>query len=77
MVGIFLLGLGLFAVGSSVRALMEGEIRAVWSTLGGWGTLSSSFSRDEHPIPFWAATLFYGIAGLLLGAFGVVRLLTL
>lgn len=70
-----LIGIGLFGVFTAARALSEGEISVVWSLLGGWGRLSSKHARDESPAAFWAATLFYGGAGVLLTLFGIYRLL--
>ena len=72
--GIALVCIGLVGVGVAVRALLTGEISVVWSLLGGWGAASSTSSRDESPVLFWAATLLYGGAGLLLALFGVYRL---
>lgn len=70
-----LLGIGIFGVWTALRAIHEGEIGVVWSTLGGWGRLTSAHSRDESPIIYWAATLLYGGGGLLLTALGLYRLL--
>jgi hypothetical protein len=71
-----LIVIGLVGVVVAVRALTSGEVTAVWSRVGGWASLSSTFSRDESPVLFWAATLFYGVAGLGLAIFGLVRLLS-
>lgn len=71
-----LIGIGAFGAWTALRALQEGEISVVWSSLGGWGRLTSAHSRERSPIVYWAATLFYGGAGLLLAIFGLYRLLT-
>ncbi len=71
---IALICMGLFGVGVAVRAFVEGEISVLWSLLGGWGQLSSKHSRDESPVVFWGATLFYAGGGTLLSLFGVYRL---
>lgn len=73
--GIFLVLVGLAGVGFSAWGLVTGEASIVWSRLGGWGSLSSRASRDVQPAMFWAATLFYGGAGLLLAGFGVYRMM--
>ena len=73
--GIALVCLGLFAMAVTVRAFLEGEISMVWSLLGGWGTLSSRYARDESPTMFWATAVFYAVAGLLLAAYGAYRLI--
>lgn len=75
MGAIFLVILGLAGFGFAMRALVTGEIDAVFSSLGGWGTLSSRFSRDEQPALFWCATVFYAVAGAGLAIFGAYRAL--
>jgi len=72
--GIAITCIGLVGVAFAVRGVLAGEISMLWSLLGGWGQLSSTYSRDDSPVAFWGATLFYGAAGLLLAAFGVYRL---
>jgi hypothetical protein len=72
---IALIVLGLFGVFAAGRGVVTGEISVVWSMLGGWGRVSSTHSKEESPLLFWGATVFYGGAGLALALFGVYRLL--
>jgi hypothetical protein len=72
---VVLIAIGLFGGWTAWRALQEGEISVVWSTLGGWGRLTSAHERAKSPVVFWSATLFYGGGGLLLTALGLYRLL--
>lgn len=74
--GIAITCIGLLGVAFAVRGVLAGEISMVWSLLGGWGTLSSSYSKDESPIAFWGTALFYTAGGVLLAVFGVYRLVT-
>lgn len=73
--GFFLIVIGLVGVGFAVHAVWSGEVIIVWSRLGGWGSLRSRAARDEQPALFWAATIFYGLGGLLVAGFGGYRLL--
>ena len=73
--GIAILCIGLIGLAITVRSVLEGEISMIWSMLGGWGQLSSRYSRDDSPVMFWAVAAFYATAGLLVAAFGAYRLI--
>jgi hypothetical protein len=73
--GLFILIIGVVGAFFAVQAVLSGEVRIVWSRLGGWGSMATTVSRDEQPVTFWAATSFYGLGGLALAGLGVYRLL--
>lgn len=70
-------GIGLFGIGTSVRALMTGTITFVFARLlGGWGpTLEAELDREERPVGFWGAIAVYGGGGVLVLALAARALL--
>jgi hypothetical protein len=69
------IGLGLFGVGLAVHAVLTGTINVLLTRLGGWASISSTFSRDEEPVRFWCGVLAYGIGGLGLALFALYHVL--
>jgi hypothetical protein len=67
--------IGLAGVGFGVRALLEGTVNWAWVRFGAWGSINTEFDRDESPLGYWLATMFYLVGGAFLSLFGVFRLL--